>query len=155
MTDRQDLALSWAMQRQIDAVEAIHSERLERCKRGETLRLSDGRRMYWKGGPDNLPTDADRQAARVALTPPGPGMDFRSTCPCCGLAYSMASVYTDIQEHGVCGYCLPYVEGRSDGVLTTRNPTVEEALGVPAAEMLPAEAWVIRAELERVRAEGA
>jgi len=149
------VALSWAMQRQLDTVELIHRERLERCRRGETLRLSDGRRMYWKGGPDNLPTEAERQAARGDLAPPGPGMDFRSTCPCCGLTYSMASVYTDIQEYGVCGYCLPYVEGRADGVFTTRSPTVEEALSVGVHEMFPAEARVIRAELERVRVEGA
>lgn len=145
--------IAWALGQQIDSIEIIQRERLEVCRNGGILRLPDGRRMYWKGGPENIPTMEQREEAKKALKPYGENPHLTSWCPCCRLTYSMASSYTFVQEHGVCGYCLAYVEGRSDGVLTTREPTVEEALAVPPDDLKRAEALVFRAEVLRLRGE--
>jgi len=155
MSDSHPQNVSWAMQQQLDTLEIIHKARLEACKKGEILRLKGGLRMVWKGGPENIPTPEEREAAKRALEPVHKNHKFLAHCPCCETTYGMASVYEFVAEHGVCGYCLAYVEGRADGVLMKRDPTVEEALAVDPGYLEAAEARVLHAEVLRLRGEEA
>lgn len=155
MTDKHMETIAWAMGRELSHLEAIHKARLEACQRGEILRLKGGQRMVWKGGPENIPTPEEREAARKALKPVHENPKFLAHCPCCETTYGMASVYEFISEFGVCGYCLSYVEGVSKGVLMKRDPTVEEALAVDPHCLEAAEARVLHAEVLRLRGEEA
>jgi len=132
---------SWAIEQFTSEIENEYARREVLCRAGHILRTSDGQRAYWK---DTRPSDEEREVAKAALKPEPP---FRAYCPCCETVYGMASVFTSVQEHGVCGYCLPFVEGKTDGVVVKRAPTLEEALAADPSDIRQAETWAMREAL--------
>ncbi len=133
---------SWAIQKEITSIEFIHAYCEKNCRAGAVLRTPDGRRRFWKGGPESIPTKAQLKAAREAVKP------FRESssvhCPCCDNNYEMASSYISVKKHGVCESCWLYVSGKTEGVLVDRKPTLEEALSVNPNDIRQAEMWVMR-----------
>lgn len=141
--DKHAQTAAWAIKQALTEVESIHATREALCRAGNVLRTTDGRRYYWV---DQKPSDEAREAAKAALVSEPP---FRSYCPCCKQGFTrMASVFLDVQEHGVCSYCLPFIEGRLDGVVASRLPTLEEALAVPEHDILHFEAVVLHRALK-------
>jgi len=147
MSTQDEPRLAWAIEQFTQSIENEHARREALCRAGHILRTSDGQRAFWKDTP---PSDEEREAAKEALLSEPP---FRAYCPCCDTTYGMASVFTDIQEHGVCGYCLPFVEGDRDGLVVKRAPTLDEALAVDANDIRQAETWAMRAALLAQRAQ--
>jgi len=142
MTGKHDQTPKWAVQQALAEIEGVHATREHLCREGHILRANDGCRYYWV---NQKPSDEEREAAKAALVPDLP---FRSYCPCCKQTYSMASVYQDVREYGVCSYCLPFIEGRVDGVVASRLPTLAEALTVPENDILHFEAVVMQRALK-------
>jgi hypothetical protein len=57
-----------------------------------------------------------------------------SYCATCRRTYSMASCWAPIAETGYCPYCRRFMSGEDEWVLSSRLPTVEEALSIPVED---------------------
>jgi len=128
----------------LDAIEVTHLSREASCRKGMTLRMPDGQRMFWE---TRRPTPEERAEAKGNLRP-YVECGGESYCPCCDTHYRIPSVYISIEEHGVCSYCLRFADGIEDGVLVKRSPTLEEAMAVPANDIRQAETWAMRTALQ-------
>ena len=106
-----------------------------------SLRTPDGRRMFWQ---TQRPTLAEREAAKANLRP-YEVCGGEAYCPCCATHYLIPSVYIAIEKHGVCGYCLPFADGRDAGVLVQRSPTLAEVMLVQPDNLRQAEVRVLHA----------
>ena len=151
MKDSHSETASWAIQQEIAGIEYIHAFCEKNCRAGAVLRTHDGRRRFWKGGPENLPTKEQLKAAKKAVK------QFRECpsvhCPCCDNNYAMASSYMSVKKYGVCEGCWLYVSGVTDGVLVDRKPTLEESMAVDPNDIRQADAWVMRDALMQLRKE--
>src|SRR5690349_10454679 len=92
-----------------------------------TKRLKNGMRESWKGGLNNLPTEEHKIASKASLDLNQRGR-FLGTCFSCETSYDIPSEFVCIQEHGLCFQCKHFAEGKSDGVIVRRMPTLDEAL---------------------------
>lgn len=120
-----DPKIDWRFKSLLRGADASWESKSARLKAGEVLRSDSGQRSFWR---TTLPSGEERQAAKD-------GLDleegFNSYCPCCNRHYGFPSAFLSIQEHGLCGTCRLFEEGKFDGVEAFRLPTLEEALSVP------------------------
>lgn len=107
------------------------------------LRTPSGTRRYWKGGTVNLPT-VEQLAAALASARDCREYGFVATCACCETKYDIPEMWEYIKKFGVCANCLAFVQGRADGVVVERPPTLEEALAAPAEKVAFSEILVMR-----------
>lgn len=106
-------------------------------KAGQAIRAPDGTRYNWISTRPSA--DALRNAKHHATRRSGV-----VACAVCWLAYSAKAAGASVREHGYCPNCAPFMEGRTEGVLSYRMPTREEALAVPESDRLPMEHHVTR-----------
>lgn len=110
----------------------------------EGLRTDSGHRQFWQ---TTLPTE---EAKKKAMKDANNAM-FQADCPCCGTCYCIPSEQISVRAHGVCTACKQFLDGKREGVIAIRMPTLEEALAAHPKSILTAEAEVIRAELMKYR----
>lgn len=124
-------------------ISAVHFSREKACREGTAIRKHDGSRLFWlTKRPTAEETENNRKALRPFIECGG-----RSYCVCCDTHFRIASVYESIEEHGVCTRCLSFAQGRAEGVMVDRAPTLEEALEAPLNDIRQGEVWVIRRAL--------
>lgn len=138
----EDHKIDWRFKSLLRGVDAAWEDKADQLKAGVVLRSTSGMRSFWR---DSLPSEEERQAAKDALILEG----FKSYCPCCNRHYGFPSAFVSIQEHGLCGTCRLFEEGKFDGIEAFRLPTVEEALSV--SDVRPMEGYVLQVAL---RAQG-
>lgn len=144
-----DVKLSWAMQKEIDHIEAAFADREAFLQNGGVVRDHYGSRLEWR---DTLPTAEERKAAKKALAKPGKNWVPDAYCPCCNQRFLIPSVWESVKKYGLCGMCRLFEEGKFDGVARYRDPTIEEVLALPAWELRRTEVMVLAAEVRRLRA---
>lgn len=76
------------------------------------------------------PAEADRLAHARTIHPKESLLRGKpAPCYLCKVNYARLPSQLDcVREHGVCGLCLLYIQGKFDGIAVTREPTVEEIL---------------------------
>ena len=138
-------AMSWQFANLLNEASASFNDRLDYCRRGGISRTQSGMRGIWRTAP---PTAAEREAAKQALLP------FKeseaASCPCCGRHYLIPSEYMSVRDHGVCCMCQHFLNGKLDGVIYERPPTLDEVLAL-GNDLRWAEVQVLRTELLRLR----
>ena len=149
-TQETEVRIDWRFQSLLDSATMQHMD-LERLVRaGVPVRDSYGCRRVWV---DTLPSEEEMQKAREAHVYTKE-RGFDSYCPCCKQSYQLASCFATLQERGVCSYCEPFLDGRIEGVIAQRNPTVEEALAAPPGDIRYWEAVVLQRTLKEIQGVG-
>jgi len=138
--------MAWQFQTMLNSIDAHHQGMEKLTRKGAIFRDSNGSRLFWQ---DKRPTQEEMDAAKAAVLPWMESSSVR--CACCDTRYAMASYYESVLETGVCPGCLPFVEGRLDGMVMKRPPTLEEALEVNTNDLRQSEVWVIRDALVKMR----
>ncbi len=138
-----DPKVDWRFKSLLNTADSYWAAKEDRLKAGEVLRSDSGMRSFWR---TSLPSEEERQAAKEALDEK---VGFKSYCPCCNRYYGFPSAYCSVQEHGLCGTCRLFEEGKFDGVESFRHPTLEEAMAV--ADVRSAEGYVLQQAIRELR----
>lgn len=141
-----DPKVDWRFKAMLQKADAAWDDKTKRLKAGEIHRSDSGMRSFWR---DTLPSEEERRAAKDALVldEEGRPVGFDSYCPCCNRHYGFPSAWVSVQEHGLCGTCRLFEEGKFDGVEAFRLPTLEEAMSVSGVRSM--EGYVLQQALKK------
>ena len=114
--------------------------KMARAKAGEIARTKDGERTYWRGEKPTLDElEANKQRHQTL------SINFEGDCICCNRTFAIPSEALSCRHHGVCTGCKLFLDGKWEGVLRYRMPTLEEAMTGPCGW---AEGEVLREHLK-------
>lgn len=145
--EESETRIDWRFQSLLNLATNTYMDKERLVRQGIPVRNHDGTRSYWV---DKLPSEEEMRKAREAhvyVKEKG----FDNYCPCCRRHSTLASCFASLQERGVCRYCGPFLDGRTEGIVSERLPTVEEALEAPEGDIRYMEAVVLQRAMKEMR----